>query len=83
MVTTSGRPQIPVKGIVVRTRFSAAFTLKHRECKQASALRRGGLLLRLSALWVLVPPTLRAPLQESRPWHLGAVSHSRPPGGVP
>ena len=22
-------------------------------------------------------------LQESRPWHLGAVSHSRPPGGVP
>lgn len=22
-------------------------------------------------------------LQESRPWHLGAVSNSRPPGGVP
>jgi len=31
---------------------------------------------------VLVPPTSQA-LQESRPWHLGAASRSRPPGGVP
>ena len=33
----------------VLTPYSAAFTLKHRECKQSSAPRRGGLLLRGSA----------------------------------
>jgi hypothetical protein len=48
------------------------FALKHRECRQGSALRRGGLLLRRSALMVLVPPT-GGPHQESRPWHLGAA----------
>ena len=72
-----------VNGVVVCKSFSAAFTLKHRERKQASARRHGGLLLRRSAptgSWFL---PLRRPLQESRPWHLGAASHSRPPGGVP
>ena len=72
-----------VNGLVVCNTFSAAFTLKHRERKQASARRHGGLLLRSSAptgSWFL---PLRRPLQESRPWHLGAASRSRPPGGVP
>jgi hypothetical protein len=38
-----------LNAVVFFTPFSAAFTLKHRECKQASAHRRGGLLLRGSA----------------------------------
>jgi hypothetical protein len=38
-----------VSGVVVCKSFSAAFTLKHRERKQASARRHGGLLLRRSA----------------------------------
>ncbi len=64
-------------GVVVLTPFSAAFTLKHRECKQASARRRGGLLLRGSASYeVLVPPTSRAPSKKADlgTWEL---SHTR------
>jgi hypothetical protein len=71
-----------VNGIVICKSFSAAFTLKHRERKQASARRHGGLLLRRSAptgSWFL---PLRRSLQESRPWYLGAASRSRPSGGV-
>jgi hypothetical protein len=81
--TSAATQQFAVNGLVVCNSFSAAFTLKHRERKQASARRHGGLLLRRSAptgSWFL---PLRRSLQESRPWHLGAVSRSRPPGGVP
>jgi hypothetical protein len=81
--TSAATQKYTVNDVVVRNSFSAAFTLKHRERKQASARRHGGLLLRRSAptgSWFL---PLRRPLQESRPWHLGAVSRSRPPGGVP
>jgi hypothetical protein len=81
--TSALTQQFAVNGLVVCKSFSAAFTLKHRERKQASARRHGGLLLRRSAptgSWFL---PLRRPLQESRPWHLGAASRSRPPGGVP
>src|SRR5258708_7255083 len=81
--TSALTQQFAVNDLVVCKSFSAAFTLKHRERKQASARRHGGLLLRRSAptgSWFL---PLRRPLQESRPWHLGAVSRSRPPGRVP
>jgi hypothetical protein len=81
--TSAATQKCTVNDVVVCKSFSAAFTLKHRERKQASARRHGGLLLRRSAptgSWFL---PLRRPLQESRPWHLGAVSRSRPPGGVP
>jgi len=81
--TSALTQQFALNGLVVCNSFSAAFALKHRERKRASARRHGGLLLRRSAptgSWFL---PLRRPLQESRPWHLGAVSRSRPPGGVP
>src|SRR5438477_12518153 len=60
-----GDPKFPVNGVVICKSFSAAFTLKHRECKQASARRHGGLLLRLSALRVMVPPASRAPSKKA------------------
>jgi hypothetical protein len=48
-----------VNGVVVWSSFSAAFALKHRERKQASARRHGGLLLRGSApttaVWLTYP----------------------------
>src|ERR1700682_5417312 len=46
---TSAAKQSHLSGVVVLTPYSAAFTLKHRECKQSSARRLGGLLLRDSA----------------------------------
>lgn len=70
--------------VVTRPSPFSPVALKHRERKQACALRHGGLLLRYAPEQrVLVPPTRAGALQESRPWHLGAVSRSRPPGRVP
>jgi len=43
------RQKSRINAVVICTPFSAAFTLKHRKCKQSSARRRGGLLLRGSA----------------------------------
>ena len=58
--------QISLNDIVVCESFSAAFTLKHRECKQVSARRHGGLLLRRSAtMGVLAPPASRAPSKKA------------------
>ena len=74
---TFGRQKSHLSGTVVLTPFSAAFTLKHRECKQSSARRRGGPLLRGSApKGVLVPPTSRAPSKKADlgTWEL---SHTR------
>jgi hypothetical protein len=47
------------------------------------ALRHGGLLLRYCACTGFGSSRFAGTLQESRPWHLGAASRSRPPGGVP
>jgi hypothetical protein len=49
VVSTSVVRKCHLNGVLVCTPFSAAFTLKHRECKQVSARRLGGLLLRRSA----------------------------------
>ena len=57
--------------------------LKHRERRRGCALRRGGLLLRYRAGIGLGSSRFAGTLQESRPWHLGAASRSRPSGGVP
>jgi hypothetical protein len=48
-VLTSATQKCDLDGLIIYISFSAAFTLKHRECKQSSARRRGGLLLRRSA----------------------------------
>jgi hypothetical protein len=47
------------------------------------ALRHGGVLLRYCACTGFGSSRFAGTLQESRPWHLGAASRSRPPGGVP
>jgi hypothetical protein len=57
--------------------------LKHRERQRGCALRLGGLLLRYCACPGFGSSRFAGTLQESRPWHLGAASRSRPPGGVP
>jgi hypothetical protein len=62
--------------------FSSA-ALKHRERQRGCAQRLGGLLLRSRACTGFGSSRFAGTLQESRPWHLGAASRSRPPGGVP
>src|SRR5204862_346014 len=57
--------------------------LKHREQERGCALRLCGLLLRCRACTGFGSSRSAGTRQESRPWHLGAASRSRPPGGVP
>ena len=57
--------------------------LKHRERRRGCARWHGGLLLRYRAGIGLGSSRFAGALQESRPWHLGAASRSRPSGGVP
>ena len=68
----------------VNRRFTfSPIALKHRDRQRGCALRHGGLLLRYCASSGFGSSRIAGTLQESRPWHLGAASRSRPPGGVP
>src|SRR4029077_15606779 len=80
-------PRLPTtlqSALFVATPFPfSPIALKHRERQRGCALRRSGLLLRYCACTGFGSSRFAGTLQESRPWHLGAASRSRPPGGVP
>jgi len=89
----NGAPRVASTLAVTKTmhhqrycRLQVLFSRFHSQVPrtQASQARRhGGLLLRRSAPTGSCSSHFAGPLQESRPWHLGAASRSRPPGGVP
>ena len=80
-------PRLPTthqSALFVATPFPfSPIAVKHRERQRGCALRHGGLLLRFCACAGFGSSRFAGTLQESRPWHLGAASRSRPPGGVP